>query len=305
LLLRFYLVVVGRKTLILKSIENTNRASFGFLLIEFLLVIFISMIALALAVNHLGFLTKTLFKSLERVEEDEAMLKLMELLDVMNGEIDYHLLPLWPRIHKRGYLTLSDGTPLKVNTHPSFSPDSESSAISYVELEPQQIYSIFNNRGNKGVICINNPICINNFKLTERYLGIDSEHVGVFKLIESKAVDKALELSFIQEPSIALPTFTTFLPKTIFPIKREYTIYRDAKKILRFITHSGPLTLENQPIAAWSPTFNLTPSFDSDGSFYTLSFELIREEGKDQLIRAFKNTIARSSLAFYAANNFS
>jgi hypothetical protein len=224
----------------------------GHSLLESLLTLTISSIILLAFVTYMHLLAHTLHTMTKAYREFYGQHIATSLIRKGFSEIDYHQLPLPPRIH-RARITFMDGTPLV--RQPQL--DNLSEAITFLELLPSARLHIKQHIGNDWYACGTRDISLQDIRSV---LIIDAQGLSEFLLLDSKKDGLCFALRLSKATASMIATQTTNSGIYIVPIKRIYTLYRSLKSSLYYLSHVGTQVVERQPIVAYMPQLNITLS---------------------------------------------
>ncbi len=244
-----------------------SPVSRGSILLEHLIALLILTPALCgalISFKRLTIAENTLERALER---EETILALsLYLRDVVN-DLDGHRLPVLPRIHNRGIFSFTDSSPypLPKNFPASLSSDGITGVrldlpnrfeVSESSLTPAGVYFRGCRIASTSKYSIENVHSFAATSLSGTYevLPIQSVLIKDGSCIET-TLRFAKSMSF-EPPPLSLPS-----PQLLIPVLDHYTLYVDTSMTIRYLSHAGDTTMENQPLFSIAGDLTLQPQF--------------------------------------------
>lgn len=212
-------------------------------------------------------------------------MRLVQTMQRIMQDIDKHTLPLLPRVHKGGRITLTNGQPNTIASHLSLKPSHLSDAISYLDAEPLsmlEILSASEEPEHLSFYACNRFSGIFDKKDYNTYLLLTAEHFyeatgDVSEVIQQE--EKAcisIRLSPTESMIAGTPTeFNILFARYILPVRAVYTIYRDETGYLRYLGHAGTLNIENQPVVDLPMDIAIDPPAPAETGTYILNITTI------------------------------
>ena len=177
-----------------------------------------------------------------------------------------NLLPLLPRIHSGGMISLTSGTVLRISQTPALAADGVSDALSWVDILETHAMSIRTLEAHGSILeadaCF---IFSRSMSLPAEVTGfLAVTRDGIYEMNEASPHTTfrapCLKLTMrVSESVIADPLESFFAPglQMVLPIEQLASLYRDTAGSLRLISHSGTSIRENQPVQRIFPLFRL------------------------------------------------
>jgi len=193
--------------------------------------------------------------------EIETTLTMKGLLEGAVEHVSAHRLPLEPRIHSPGTLTYLDGTPHPFSHHSLYRPEPESTALSTLELDIDASLIV------KGLAHDGSPRVCSRWgprpeSATRLFLAVSVDGTAPVEgsLLRVRGLPDCYTLTVERAQSTALPSPPSIaqFASLFVPVKREYTLYLTARGELRYLSHRGANTTENQPILSGIRRFIVT-----------------------------------------------
>ena len=180
----------------------------------------------------------------------------IESLKVLQN-LDSHRLPIPPRIHHRGQIAFTDRTVNGVTrTAGPNRPSMLSDAITTIELAPVRRLTVLQAPPASAAppfryyACGTGPDPLP--PTVRSYIGLSAD--GMFELVGPRQAGASgcaqFTLTATRSMSIETPPGSSAaLVRTIIPVLAHYTLYRNQRGELRYLSHRGEINDENQPIA--------------------------------------------------------
>jgi hypothetical protein len=209
-------------------------------------------------------------------------------------QIDFHTIPLFPRIHHKK-ITFADSTSLG----PSIKDfDIDSDAITFFEVNPNSTMVVDNL--DSSLSCAKLPLTNLEFRSV---LAFSLSEITEFEVVSIKQISDlcyAIQLkkplySMIKINGIENQKIPTHIVKKIVPLKRIYTLLRSSKGELRYVSHVGHRVIENQPLARRFSQLKLSSNIHSSSEIFELKIEFTDKSAKAKGPYYMNNYIARST----------
>lgn len=216
---------------------------------------------------------------------------LREIID----DIDTTSLPIQPRIHSRGSITYTDGSPVSISSR--LKPHDESNALSSISLNPKS--SLWIHSLKRENLSFSAEACfrfVGTAPLGDirSYLGLSVDGSVLLRGESKRLRSGCREITFRSTRSVVIEDVDINLKsvRVLIPVIREYTFYVDNSRTLRYISHAGDEVLENQPLLDEFPApFSISLKTPLNGDLYLL-FALV---GSDTLPIEASNRLLRDS----------
>lgn len=183
-------------------------------------------------------------------QEISHVTSLKAILTPLFEHVSAHRLPLPARIHPDGTIAYTDGTTHPIVNHPRFHPAPQSNGVSALELAIRGTLDLHQALPNEALeICSRwgeSPPSDTRLLLA---LSVDGALLTAATLHRTSATP-CFEAHLSPIPSTVVPispaTLTT--ATTFIPVVREYSVYLSHTGEIRYLSHRGFETPENQPL---------------------------------------------------------
>jgi hypothetical protein len=220
-----------------------------------------------------------------------SLLEIQTLLDRAGLYLDGHRFKLLPKVQPLGMVLFSDGSPNPVMSHPLFSPNPSSDAMTLMHLSLTEAWRVTDCRvtdQNEAFEACLAYAAQCSLEDVRSFLGVSVD--GFYELVgKVSGSDSCRSFVLRAARSMSLP-FTNAAPscsiRLIVPILEHFTLYQDKTLELRYLAHAGDENLENQPLMHGVKTiqFAVTPLLHD--SLYSVSASILLASGKEEKLYA-------------------
>jgi len=280
-------------------LSQTGGAECGISLIESLIAY---IAGVPVIIGLLTVLSNTLeaFRYTHRTANSVATVSAIKsLLTTVIEHLGEHRLPLGVRIHPIGALTFTDGSPHPMMHHPRFRPEPNSTAISALELDIEATLDR-SHAPTTETIALCSRWGKPPSKDTTLFLGLSVDGAALTRgsLQKIPGPRPCFNASLLPISSTVLPPSTAH-PTTLIsfvPVVREYSVYLSLSGELRYLSHRGALTLENQPLLGGVKRLHLRSSGGSLPSPEPYLIHVTTSTNSSFTIPLYRTIIPRSGL---------
>lgn len=281
---------------------DRHFAQFGLAALEVIVALGIMAPVIVGAMLTLHSATAAWAKVKARYELDLQQSRLMQHLEQAMAGLDSHRLPLLPRIHANGRITLTNGAALSVMTGAiERRPNPNSDAFTAIKLAPIDSLWITERQISGEFLDVNGCLQFRSKASLSQYrsfIGVSSMHLLE---LESRSISepangcyrlrlRAVESLSAQAVAIEALNFL----QVVVPISEHFTIYQSNGLELRYIAHVGREIIENQPIIQSKSVFKLNFNLSVIPEIYELKATLLDQELAPREI-SLRNRLSRVS----------
>lgn len=198
-------------------------------------------------------------------EAEETKNRIEALLRTGIRDLDRSTVPILPRIHKRGRITFTDGSPNPILSGPLLHrPLPGADAITFLKLEPRASLTVKAIAGRESrwslLVCPRYRPTLHTS--VRSFLGLSAD--TSVELTTDRDVELGLACRKISARAsrsmLAKSSDHTDVPfvRILIPIVNARTLYVDRNKTLRYVGHRGGMNIENQPVVQRVKQFALS-----------------------------------------------
>jgi type II secretory pathway pseudopilin PulG len=237
--------------------------------------------------------------------EYSTLLRTKQVLQEAFSSLDTHRLALPPRIHTGGITYADDRTTPLAIRQDSLGPTT-SHAITTVSLERENAMWLnetpFVMRGESNNYIATLRICPNRVQpsTVRSFLLISADMMYEARIKTYEVKEGCAQIEVIIEKSMITANIledgrALLLVRCVIPIKTIHTLYVSRQGILRLVSHTGSVTLENQPVIDGVKNLFLKISKNIEPNIYTLNATVTARTGRTEIF-LFTHSLARSDI---------
>ncbi len=212
------------------------------------------------------------------------------LADVMQ-DTDGHRLQILPRVHRQGVLRFFDGSLHPVNGSRTLGviPDKQSDAFTNVKLHTEASLRVIRAEGSAFTAClIFHPSAVP-WNAYRSVIALSADGIFELKVLQNLSGSggcRLLHLMPVKSMSAARAQSEdlSFL-SLLIPIVAHYSYYVSRAGDLRYLSHVGEQTIENQPLLTDFPIIEVRASLAATNQLISLQARALRNRDQIPLIR--------------------